>query len=285
MANITHESPVVTEDKLKDFYEDIKPFLGCPAYLTSEGNAEYYSTDEKVIGRWIDGKPLYQRTYTDTTPKVTTAGTYVVKNIPHNISNVDTIFIADSFVIDTASISRTMPYTLNNGNQIKASPGKSNIQTTSAVTDFNNCTMVITIRYTKTTDSASTTIQEDPNEYSTTEKIVGKWIDGKPIYQKTANKVFTIPGGTATTTLGDPITAFGNVIETIVDVKMTIVDSPSGWSGSQGGGVSYAIGETGEVECALWLNDNTHQIVPAYKNAQTWSFPVTVTLQYTKTTD
>ena len=62
MSNITNTDAVVTESKLTEFYEDIKPYLGCPAYLTSEGTSDYYSTDEKVIGRWTDGKPLYQKT-------------------------------------------------------------------------------------------------------------------------------------------------------------------------------------------------------------------------------
>ena len=66
MADITHSSPVVTEDKLKDFYEDIKPFLGCPPYVTQEGDEMYFSSSEKVVGRWINGKPIYQKVITDT---------------------------------------------------------------------------------------------------------------------------------------------------------------------------------------------------------------------------
>ena len=42
--------------------------------------------------------------------------------------------------------------------------------------------MIITVRYTKTTDSAIS-IGTD-TDYSTTEKIVGTWIDGKPLWQK-----------------------------------------------------------------------------------------------------
>ena len=62
MSDIKNDPPI-RESNLKSFYEDIKPFLGCPAYVTQEGSAEYYSTKEKVIGRWVDGKPLYQKTF------------------------------------------------------------------------------------------------------------------------------------------------------------------------------------------------------------------------------
>jgi hypothetical protein len=46
-----------------------------------------------------------------------------------------------------------------------------------------NTELYVTLQYTKTTDVAISVGSE--NEYSTTEKIVGTWIDGKPIYQLT----------------------------------------------------------------------------------------------------
>ena len=62
MSNVTNTDPVVTESKLTEFYNDIKPFLGCPAYVTQEGDEMYYSTEEKVVGRWLDNKPIYVKT-------------------------------------------------------------------------------------------------------------------------------------------------------------------------------------------------------------------------------
>ena len=40
-----------------------------------------YSTTEKRIGTWIDGKPLYQKTIVDTMPTVTTSGTRANRQI------------------------------------------------------------------------------------------------------------------------------------------------------------------------------------------------------------
>lgn len=49
-----------------------------------------YSTDEKVVGTWIDGKTLYQRTLDLT---ISTVG---ANTIAHNIANVDTIMFEPS---------------------------------------------------------------------------------------------------------------------------------------------------------------------------------------------
>ena len=44
----------ITALNFKDFYTQILPYLG--------SNGTNYSTTEKIIGTWIDGKPLYQKT-------------------------------------------------------------------------------------------------------------------------------------------------------------------------------------------------------------------------------
>ena len=111
-----------------------------------------YSSDEIIVGTWINGKPLYQKTITTTAPTVATAGTYVVVSVAHGVSNVDVIFTPCAFVKDNSNIARMMPYTVNAGYQIKANPGRSGIQFTSAIKDFNGCTCYITIQYTKLTD-------------------------------------------------------------------------------------------------------------------------------------
>ena len=56
-----------------------------------------YSTEEKVVGTWIDGKTLYQKTIVDTMPTVTTEGTLVVKNVAIE-ANVDTIAEANAMM-------------------------------------------------------------------------------------------------------------------------------------------------------------------------------------------
>ena len=117
-----------------------------------------YSTTEKVVGTWINGKTLYQITIEGTMPNVTTDGTYVSNNVAHNIPNIDLPFIVESFVLDysdwptTSTLVRRLPYTLNSGNQLKVSVGRSIIQYASAIKAYNGSKVYTTIQYTKTTD-------------------------------------------------------------------------------------------------------------------------------------
>lgn len=48
---------------------------------------ETYSTNEQIVGTWIDGRPLYQKTITATT----TSSLNTWQTFPHNISNVDSV--------------------------------------------------------------------------------------------------------------------------------------------------------------------------------------------------
>ena len=52
-----------------------------------------YSTDEQVIGTWIDGKPVYQKVLVDKCPN--SAG---VKDYAHNISNVGVLRVTEAFM-------------------------------------------------------------------------------------------------------------------------------------------------------------------------------------------
>lgn len=45
----------ITAQNFKDFYNHIMPYLNGQPALN-------YSTEEQVVGTWIDGKPLYQKT-------------------------------------------------------------------------------------------------------------------------------------------------------------------------------------------------------------------------------
>ena len=182
MADITHNDPVVTESKLTEFYNDIKPFLGCPAYVTQEGDAEYYSTDEKVVGRWTDGKPLYQKTiYAATATKYLNIQDMTGKEL----KQLDGVF-------DNGTAKEVLPYADNGGYVCLVHVLSNNLQvylnTFSSVTN-----LYVTIRYTKSADSATTTVEQKPTHYSTDEQVVGTWIDGKPIYQKTFELNYVCP--------------------------------------------------------------------------------------------
>ena len=151
---IQDDKTLLCKGDLKAYHESISPDLGGNLMLGTNVS-DYYETTEKIVGVWTNGKPIYQLTIIDTMPKVTTAGTYVTKNITPSISNVDLIFVKNSFVIDSGSISRPMPYTLNSGYQSKVSAAKTYLQVSSAIAEHSQRPVYITIQYTKTTDAAN----------------------------------------------------------------------------------------------------------------------------------
>lgn len=53
----------------------------------------HYSTDEHIVGTWIDGKTIYEKSYSDTTPSSTTS-----KNYSLGVSNIDEIIYYDGMV-------------------------------------------------------------------------------------------------------------------------------------------------------------------------------------------
>lgn len=168
---LTNPNNVVTEERLAQFYQQILPYLGgMPDILANKfSKADLYSTDEKLIGRWIDGKPLYQKVITGLSVVLTWSSQKRGEgSMPATISDisqfVDCIF-----------------YASNNGKYI-GSIGEASGTWSLLSNDPITVTKML-LKYTKTTDSA-VEIGSD-TDYSTTEKIVGTWIDGKPLYQKT----------------------------------------------------------------------------------------------------
>ena len=109
-----------------------------------------YSTNESVVGRWIDGKPLYQKTIDcGTGPK----NTY--KRVAHNISNIE--FVTDVKGIGTAVHDYSYPipvpshYNLNYSLQVSVDSTNITLDTGNGA-DYSGQQCYITIQYTKTTD-------------------------------------------------------------------------------------------------------------------------------------
>ena len=172
---------------------DVYPQAGSLVSIVNAFNrGDIYSTDEKMIGQWIDGKPLYQKTIVTTTPEAAqsgTAGKYVDIG-----ADIDFGKIVSFEILDVASI-LPMPYFKNDLSAFVKGYLYNHTYVAHPNTIVINCnswyekTCYVTIQYTKTTDSAIAI--GDETDYSTSEKIVGTWIDGKPLYQKTI--VSTMP--------------------------------------------------------------------------------------------
>lgn len=146
-----------------------------------------YSIEEQLTGkRWIDGKPIYQKSFEFESGAGAQSRTiYEDKN---------------SFLVDINS----------NMNNVTEAPYFKYIETDNAdgitisfhqSSQYSNKKYSVTIQYTKTTDTASSPVvppkMEAKHNYSTEEQIVGTWIDGKPIYEKTL-VITSFTGGDST---------------------------------------------------------------------------------------
>ena len=148
-----------------------------------------YSEDETVIGQWTDGKPLYELTIQTSYGPTKNPTDAVVATIP-NFSNI--------------RIKNIKGYNRDNNVDCYTAPLNYGHPTTTWATYFwiDVSTGQIKvgagynayIQYTKNTDTTITGQQNsliskadlyDFNSYSTTEHIVGKWIDGSYIYERT----------------------------------------------------------------------------------------------------
>ena len=145
-----------------------------------------YSESEREIGVWTDGKPLYQKTYIFMTGSSSGWTAY-----NHNIENMETPVSATGYVYGGSSAIEGVAYSVGTNAvsslSIALSPTEISVYLSS--TYFTNKQAIITIQYTKSTDfpgSGQWTPQGVPaHHYSTEEQIVGTWIDGNPIYERT----------------------------------------------------------------------------------------------------
>lgn len=197
--SVQNPNRVVTKQDLADFYQGILPYLGgMPEMLANKfSKGDMYSTDEKMIGQWIDGKPLYQRVLNKTISASSNVG-----NVPNgttdiyqgnisissDIPNIDVGMVDIShsyYMVDSASRGFMGAWYEKDTGNIWFS----------TLYERTNVSATFTITYTKSTDSA-VSIGND-TDYSTTEKIVGTWIDNEPIWQKTWSLNTVLPASSA----------------------------------------------------------------------------------------
>lgn len=147
-----------------------------------------YSTEEREIGVWTDGKPLYQITIDS-----------INDNNWHDISNlhIETVvhchgnFITNNQVYEFA-LNADGSYT----SYIQIGLDYNRIML--VVNGWTASKRIVTLLYTKTTDTAGsghyTALGVPAVHYSESERVIGAWIDGKPIYQKTLYHAGSVSG-------------------------------------------------------------------------------------------
>ena len=139
-----------------------------------------YSDEEREIGVWRDGKPVYQKTYdlgSDT-------------SISYNSwTEVNATYPTDCELIIRVDCN-TSGGTYASGISVgRKANGKFEMQTGRNGNAQN--IRYFTILYTKSSDTAGSGIWNQQgalsHHYSTSEKVIGTWIDGKPLYEKTVH--------------------------------------------------------------------------------------------------
>lgn len=136
----------------QDSMDDVLSASASGTQVASNGMS--YSTDEQVVGRWIDGKPLYQKTYT-----VARAANVGNTSITHGLS-FDYITVADGVIIaDDKSLTYPLPnnWVSTDGTDGIEQSGVFITPTTINIRVRNNemtvpSTIYITVQYTKSTD-------------------------------------------------------------------------------------------------------------------------------------
>ena len=112
-----------------------------------------YSTDEKVIGKWIDGKTLYRKVI-KFVAELDKNYFAVYTGDANLVKNIDSIAKFDTFVeVDTVIVSIPNTYSFEFRTYIQRSYGGIGIEGTSSNSDMingRNVTMIL--EYTKTTD-------------------------------------------------------------------------------------------------------------------------------------
>lgn len=106
-----------------------------------------YSTSERRIGTWIDGKPIYRKVVSK---KVTTTGS---TNIAHGINNIDIITNLRGFIYLTGGVFVPIPQNTSNGaiGNIQFWSSRDNIAFNNSIS-LSDYTVYFIFEYTKTTD-------------------------------------------------------------------------------------------------------------------------------------
>ena len=130
---------------------------------------ECYSTEERVVGCWADGKPLYLKTYL--------VGDF---SIPTNlISGLNIQTVVDLYVIDFSSnIEKRYDLSYNDSTTLIGD-----------IPSGMHWFWWVIVKYTKKTDTEGSGVWTPSGipavHYSEQEHIIGTWIDGSTLYERT----------------------------------------------------------------------------------------------------
>lgn len=193
-----------------------------------------YSENEREIGVWTDGKPLYERTF-----DLGSSGV-VIPQQQWYVTDVDVSYV--ELITDCKVCNSTGGGYFGYFGAVKqAANDKLGLLNTR---NTDQSIRYVTIQYTKTSDTAGSgtwTPQGVPSvHYSTDEQVVGTWIDGSPVYQKTYVATINTQWGTEPAyDIGEVPTGFDVLISAEGSVRtqngvgyatFAGIDNITGWS-------------------------------------------------------
>ena len=229
-----------------------------------------YSTTEKVVGCWTDGRPIYQKTIDcGNLPNATS------KNVAHSISNLNVVTGIRGYVHNSSNNqSSPIDAIADDSWSIAVSADRTNVivKTWANYSTLTNFKVYATIQYTKTTDAANSFKYADENDYSTTEHIVGTWIDGKPVYQK------TIDCGTGPNNTIKSVNHNISNISKVIRIHSIVYLGGNAYQEMDGALVQA--NDTGKM--GIWVEGSQIKI---QSNLDATGLSIYSTIQYTKTTD
>lgn len=248
---------------------------------------EDYSEEERVVGKWTDGKPIYRKIIQTTTPKVTTDGTNVEKTISIADLGIDKCISLSGFFINT--VNATVMF--NSAIALTFSKPYAHMlwcSNTSIGMDVNRVSYgdrpaTIILEYTKAADAADSflpsmvtnnvaiNVAPSYEDYSEDEIVIGKWIDGKPVYRKmiTGSPPIVTKDGTFVTKNFKIADNIENIIQ---------------WYGRIGvQPITYIT--NGGLQLKTYVSLAAGELVVSCSNTSFNSAMVYIFVEYTKTTD
>ena len=110
---------------------------------------DYYDTNERIVGRWVDGKPLYRKSYKVTSPSALNSSTVLFTySSDIEIQDIDGCILAPD-----ENIPVNFYYATNNYVSCWSNHKKKQIKMVVVNSDYTSRPAIITILYTKTTDA------------------------------------------------------------------------------------------------------------------------------------
>jgi len=161
---IQDDNTILKKSDLKAYHEAIAPMLG-GTFMVRTNNSDYYSTDEKVVGVWTDGKPVYQKTWTN----IDVSG--MIDGTNHNIIDITSLNADTTIKVEAIAHQLTSgqkydyPNTFfNPATSSTGVPLKVNVWRRAEnyiginATNLEITSVDVTFCYTKTTDTATTSL-------------------------------------------------------------------------------------------------------------------------------